>query len=256
MLAHDGHANAEAEAGAAAGAFGCEERVKEFRQDIRRNPNAIILHGGGDAISGVSETDLDAARGARFANRLFGIANQIQENLNQLIRVTDNEGETRHRLELNFDIVAAEGMILELQRAVNDHVEIQGLFLRGGRTRKFEEILDDGGGAASLAVGHFELPLGVVVHALALAEKFAGSKDGGERIVQFVSNTGEHLAHCSELFGLDELGFEALHLGDDAAGDHGTVNFALFVEERAEIAFQATPFALFVPDANLDGSKV
>src|SRR6266481_3908041 len=147
-------------------------------------------------------------------------------------------------------------MILELQRAVDDDVEVQGLFLRGSWTRKLEKILDDARGAASLAVRHFELALGVIVHALALAEEFAGTEDCSERIVQFVGDTREHLAHSREFFGLDELGFEALHFGDVPAGDDGAFDFSVFVEKRAEIAFQAAPFALLVSNANFDGGKV
>src|SRR6266481_8076928 len=147
-------------------------------------------------------------------------------------------------------------MILELQRAVDDDVEVQGLFLRGSWTRKLEKILYDARGAASLAVGHFELTLGVIVHALTFAEKFAGAENGSERIVQFVGHTCEHLAHGREFFSLDELGFETLHFGDVPAGDDSAFDFSLLVEKRAEIAFQAAPFALLVANANFDRGKV
>src|SRR5260370_42006381 len=103
-------------------------------------------------------------------------------------------------------------MILELQRAVNDHIEVQRLFLRGSWTRKLEKILHDARGAASLAVGHFELTLGVIVHALTFAEKLAGAENGSEWIVQFMGHTREHPAHGPRFFGLDGLGLQTHHL--------------------------------------------
>ena len=53
---------------------------------------------------------------------------------------------------------------------------------------------------------------GIFIDAGTIAQKFAGAENGGERIVQFVGDTGEHLAHGGELFRLNELLFEALDL--------------------------------------------
>src|SRR6267142_2196006 len=217
MFADDRHADAEEQAGAAAGTLGGEKWIEEFGQDFRGNPDAIVLHRGGDTVSGTTEADLDTPAGSRFADGLFGIADKVQENLDELVGVADDGRQARDGVELDLDIVAAERMILELKCAVNDHVEIQYFFLWRGWPRKFEKVLDDAGSAAGLAVGHFQLALGIVVHALTLAEKFACPKNGGERIVQFVSDTGEHLAHSGEFFSLDELALEAFDLGDVTA---------------------------------------
>src|SRR5579862_4599372 len=129
MLADDRHANAEAEASATTGTLGGKKGIKKFRQHFRRDPDAIILNSGSDAIPRASETNLDAAGGPRFADGLLGIADEIEEDLNELIGVADDRGQTGDRLEFHFDIVATEGMILELQSAVDDDVEVQSLFL-------------------------------------------------------------------------------------------------------------------------------
>jgi len=88
------------------------------------------LHRGSDASSRAAETNLDPAGGPRFADGLLGVADEIEENLNELVGVADDGRQIRDRLEFNFDIVAAEGMILELQRAFDDDVEVQSFFLR------------------------------------------------------------------------------------------------------------------------------
>ena len=104
-------------------------------------------------------------------------------------------------------------------------------------------------------MSHFELALGALVDALAIAQQFANAENGGERIIQLVSNTGEHLTHGGELFSLDELLFEALKLSNVAAGDDHAFDLAVFIEERAEVAAKAAPLALFVAYLDLDGGK-
>ena len=180
---------------------------------------------------------------------------RFRENLDELVGVADDEGEAGDGLKFDFDVVAAQGVFVELERALDDHVHIEGFFLGRGGARKFQKILDDAGGAAGLAMGHFQLAARVFVNALAIAEEFAGAENGGEGIVEFVGDAGEHLAHGGELFGLNELAFEALDLSDVAAGNDRAFDNALCVEERAEIAFEAAPFALLVADANFDGAK-
>src|SRR5450631_4728948 len=104
-------------------------------------------------------------------------------------------------------------------------------------------------------MGEVELALGGIVEAFAFAEEFGDAEDGGERIVEFVGDAGEHLSHGGEFLGLDELLFQALEVGYVAAGDDDAVDLAGFVAERAEMAADAAPLALLVADANLEGGE-
>ncbi len=67
-----------------------------------------------------------------------------------------------------------------------------------------------------------------------------------------MSDPGEHLAHCGKFFGLNELLFKAFDFSDVAARDDHTFDFSGFIEERAEMAFQAAPFTIFVANLNFD----
>jgi hypothetical protein len=255
VLADDGHADAEAEAGAAAGALGGEKRIENSGKHILGDTGAVIPNGGKDAGGQLAEANVDVAGGMGFADGLLGVADEIQENLNELVGVANGGRQARGGVKLDLNLVTAERMFVELESAIDDGVEIEGFFLRRGRARKFKQVLHDAGGATGLAMGHLELAARVVVDAGAIAEKFAGAKNGGERIVQFVSDTGEHLAHGGEFFGLDELLFEAFDFGDVAAGDDDTFNVAGNVKERTKIAAEAAPLADFVADAEFDGSE-
>ncbi len=74
-------------------------------------------------------------------------------------------------------------MIVKLKSPVYDAIEIQDLFLRRSRAREFEKILHDASSAASLAVGHFELTFGAVVHAWTIAKEFADAQNCGKGLL-------------------------------------------------------------------------
>ncbi len=128
MLANDGHADTEPKTGAAARAFRGVERVEDTRERFRTDANSIILNGNREAVPAASEADLDAARFADFADGLFGVGDQIQKNLNELVGVADNAGKIALRSEIHFDVVAAKGVFLELERALDEAVEVKRSF--------------------------------------------------------------------------------------------------------------------------------
>ena len=70
-----------------------------------------------------------------------------------------------------------------------------------------------------------------------------------------MGDAGEHLAHGGEFFGLDELLFEALDVGDVAAGNDDAIDLAGFVVERAEMAADAAPFAALVAHAHFERAE-
>ena len=133
--------------------------------------------------------------------------------------------------------------------------DVERFLLRRGRARKFQQVLYDARGAAGLAMRQVELALGRIVQARAFAKKFSHAENRGERIVEFVRHTGEHLAHGGEFFSLDELLFEALHVGDVATGNNDAIDLARFVEERAEMAANAAPIAIFVAHAHFERTE-
>jgi len=104
-------------------------------------------------------------------------------------------------------------------------------------------------------MGHVELTLGAFVDAGTIAEKFADAKNGGERIIEFVSDTGKHLAHGGKFLGLDKLLFEALHFSNIAAGNDDTFDFPSFVDERAEVAAETADATFLVVNTNFDGAE-
>ena len=101
----------------------------------------------------------------------------------------------------------------------------------------------------------FKLAANGFVRNLLVAQDFGNAENGGQGIIQLVSDASEHLAHGGELFGLNELLFQALDFGDVAAGDDDAFDFPLLVEKRAEMAADAAPFAVLMPHAHFEGSE-
>lgn len=114
VLADNGQADAEAEAGAAAGTLGGVKRIEQAGDGIRRKPHAVILESSGKTRALARKTNLDSSRIADFANGLFSVGDEIQKNLDELIGVPDDLRKIRLGTKFDFDIISAQGMLVEL----------------------------------------------------------------------------------------------------------------------------------------------
>src|SRR3989442_3034891 len=157
VLTNDGHADAEAEAGAATGALRGVEGIKDARKRFRADADAVILNGDHNVIIVVTGTDLDAAGVADFLDGLLGVGDKIQKNLDKLVGVADHAGKIRLRAEIHGDVVAAKRMFVQLEGSLEEAIDVERSFLRRSGARKFEKILDDARGAPRLAVGKIQL---------------------------------------------------------------------------------------------------
>src|ERR1700691_4398395 len=121
VFLHDAVADAEAEAGALADGLGGEERIED-------------LLGGFDAGSAIGKLDDQLAvvvRGANhqraaadFFQRVHGIADQVEENLQNLIGIAENVRQSFVNIGANFDVLSAQVQIAEVQRGSNHLVQI------------------------------------------------------------------------------------------------------------------------------------
>ena len=89
VLAQHGLADAQSEAGAAAGAFGGEERIKNVRQVFGSDAGAVILKYDPYGIRISSHPHANCTLLAILANCLLRIQKEIQKHLHQLIGIGD-----------------------------------------------------------------------------------------------------------------------------------------------------------------------
>ena len=95
VFVDDSVADAQAETGSLANFFGGEERIENAGRDGRCL--AVVGERNFDRVSGLGGHDLDAAGTADFAHRVIGIVQDVEEDLLQLVRVTQNVGEVLRR---------------------------------------------------------------------------------------------------------------------------------------------------------------
>src|SRR5437016_4754801 len=129
VFANDGHADAEPQAGAAAGTLGGVKGIKDARKRLGADADAVVLNGDRKLVNDAAGTNLDAAGVADFADGLLGVSDQVQKDLNELVGVPDDAGKIGLGMEIHLDIVAAQRVFLQLKRALEKVVEIEGLFL-------------------------------------------------------------------------------------------------------------------------------
>src|SRR5258707_3645056 len=125
VLTNDGHADAEAEAGAATGALRGVEGIKDARKRFRVDADAVILNGDHNVIIVVTGTDLDAAGVADFLDGLLGVGDKIQKNLDKLVGVADHAGKIRLRAEIHGDVVAAKRMFRQLGGPFRERIKVE-----------------------------------------------------------------------------------------------------------------------------------
>src|SRR5438309_4614507 len=79
VLANDGHADAEPQAGAAPGTLGGVKGIEDAGKCFGADAHAVILNGDGNLLTGAARTNLDSAVVTNFADGLLGVGNQVQD---------------------------------------------------------------------------------------------------------------------------------------------------------------------------------
>src|SRR5688500_14792402 len=107
MFADNAIAEAETEAGAFAGGLGGEERIENFVEMIPWNAGAVVLDRDAD-VSGIGfGGDANDAVTFDVFECLAGIVEDVEDDLLELVTVTENFREVRIKLALHLDVTGA-----------------------------------------------------------------------------------------------------------------------------------------------------
>ena len=58
---------------------------------------------------------------------MLGVGDKIQKNLDELVGVADDSGKIGLGAEVDFNVVAAERMFVQLERALDEIVDVEEL---------------------------------------------------------------------------------------------------------------------------------
>src|SRR5260370_7716653 len=79
-----------------------------------------------------------------------------------------------------------------------------------------------------------QLALGIFLNRLRIPEELGDTENSGERIIQLVGDTREHLAHGRAFFRLNELLLKPLQLRNIPPGTDHPVDFSRPSENRTQ----------------------
>ena len=94
---------------------------------------------------------------ANLADGLFGVGDQVQEDLSQLAGVAKHGGKIGLGHEVHGNAIGAQRVLVKLQAALDEIAQMQADLARLRRAREGQQVLHDLRGAARLAVSEVEL---------------------------------------------------------------------------------------------------
>lgn len=229
MLLDNPARDREPEAGAIC--LGGEEWFEETPQILGRNADAIVLdrnlqcrrsETGGSIRSANLRRNLQRAIGSHGVQR---VKEQVDERLFQLVVVTANGVWRRFETAFEFDFSPFQMVLNQIQRLLQNLMDVDGSQFRPGRTAEAKHLADDGIDPVHLAIDD----LGELRVLILADEEIDEGLDGDERILHLVRHAGGQGADAGETIHPAQVLFELPGRGEilddcrDALGAAGVV---------------------------------
>src|SRR5581483_9293084 len=193
--------------------------------------------------------------GGALAAKLYGVADQVLEQLRELRRV---DGAERHGIARHHRARLLDGDLEIRQRLLQRLAEIAGLERTRARAhpRVAQKVVDERLHAQRPAHGVLDQLIGSAVQhvAVTLLQQLHAARDGAQRLLQIVrcdvGELSELAVAALQLIGIAaQLRLGALALGDVNNGSQA--ERALFGPERAETDFHRHLASVLVPSAQI-----
>src|SRR2546425_9346910 len=126
---------------------------------------------------------------------------------------------------MDTDVVHAQVIVTHRQSLLQGLIDLHGDALRFVLAGKAEEILHDAVGALRLLVKFIGVLDSLLSHLSAGGQQLAVTEDGGQRVVQFVRDSGDQLPDRCQLLTVEQLFLRAAEVFGGLA--------SLFIEIRA-----------------------
>src|SRR5467141_3622481 len=158
-----------------------------------------------DARAGVGEQNdhvspfAQRAHGKRaaayFLHCIHGVVDDVEEDLQQLIRVAADRGNGYTGLQFDADVLAAKIQPPELRRTNDDGVDVdQGTLLTGYLVRKAEQVVHQRLRTARLIANFFREFAGALAGRRIVDQQIGIAQDGCEWIVDLMRGAGGKLS--------------------------------------------------------------
>jgi len=233
VLLHDSVADAETKAGTFANFLRGEEGIEDLVG--MRDAVTVVGERNFHRISGLGGHDLDARGATDLAHRVVGVVQDVEEDLLELVGVTDDIGQVFIEMLDDFDSVAVEIVGAELDGPAQDQIQLQGVSLRRHLPRETQQVLNDLLGALGLLENHPQIFAGTFREVGIFEEQVGESQDRGEGIVHLMRYAGDQVANRSHLLGVYQFVAEDGGVGDVGEDDDNAGHESLLVAHRTEV---------------------
>src|SRR4030042_223925 len=188
VLADDPMADCQAQAGPLADCPGGEERIKNPLLDLLRDAAAVIAYGDQDCLPLDTAGQNQLAFAMSGPHGRFGIDDQVQQDLLELLRVSHRGWKLGIQLQPDTDVPGPQRVGAQGQGGAHQLVQVNRRSLRFLLPGESEQSLNDAGHALG---GAYDLRYGFVrSHRQRLQAKyFAVADDRRQRVVDLVGDT-------------------------------------------------------------------
>src|SRR6266852_7927317 len=148
MLLDDAVADAQTKAGSFSDLLGGEKGIENA---VRMGDAvAIVAERDFQSIAGLGRRDLDARRATYGVHGVVGVVEDIEKDLLQLMRVTNDIGQSFIKVLDDFDTMTIEVIGPQLDSTAQDDIELHGITLWWHLPGKTQQILNNLFGALRL----------------------------------------------------------------------------------------------------------
>ena len=246
LLGDDFVADRQPEPGAFAGRLRGEERLEELVPDLVGNADAVVAHPHLDGLAEIacghcehrSEVPV-VCRPLALVRGVESVAEQVEKHSRDVLRHEFDRRDVRAVLPIQSDvevlILGAGAVIGEIERLLDQRVEVDALPVASAAAGMRQHALDDIVGAFAVFDDPFEIagqhPSDLVdLVALTLVERREGRRgrplqfvkqpdrkarkivDEIERVLDLVGDAGSQLAERRHLFSLNQIGLGRLQV--------------------------------------------
>src|SRR5258706_3020612 len=238
MFAHDAQNDGQTKTGADAGRLGSEKGIKDARLNGLGNTRTVVADFQQHALFGDAPgLHADNAASALRFDGMARIANQVHQDLLELPGIAVDEREHWVAIEFHANILGCGVEALKFESAsdhlIERHATPLGTRVPGGE----QKLAQDGAGALRFLENLARL-VRAAQRIAAQKEALRITEDAGERVAEFVSDAGDHLAEFGKLFGLQQLGLKDALRGQVAVDLHVTEKYAFFIKDRTSSTLQ------------------
>src|SRR5208283_3861402 len=193
----------------------------------------------------------DFAVVAGLLDGVVGVVENIEKNLLELLRITDSELKIFVEFLGDFDTVTGEVIAAEADGLPKDCVDLHRLALSGTLPGKAEKALNDFLGALRFAKNDLQFLTSGSRNLGILEQQIGEAENGGEGIVDFVSDAGDQAANGGHFFGVGELGLQEDGVGNIGHDYDDAVDLIGFVATGTEADGEMAHGAIAALDAQL-----